>query len=122
MLFPAAARSGSLCTKEAQVAVAALSRERRNAFHYEAPREINVGRIERWLSMAAGGLLAAYALKRRDTTAGAAAIGSATLLYRGATGHCQVYGALGVNRAKHQASMRGTGVIADQGSDTRRRL
>jgi uncharacterized membrane protein len=27
---------------------------------------INVGRVERWLSMVAGGALAAYALKRRE--------------------------------------------------------
>lgn len=84
------------------------------------PREsrVNVGPIERWLSMAAGGALAAYALKRRTVPGGTAALASAALLYRGATGHCDLYQALGVNRANGH----GTGVLADRGSDTRQQL
>jgi uncharacterized membrane protein len=68
--------------------------------------------------MAAGGALAAYAFKRRATPGGAAALAGAALLYRGATGHCDVYGALGINRANG----KGTGRIADVGSDTRQQL
>jgi uncharacterized membrane protein len=83
---------------------------------------VNVGRMERWLSMVAGGALAAYGLKRRSTAGGAAALAGAALLYRGATGHCNVYGALGINRANGHAHGHGTGEIADRGSDTRRRL
>ena len=83
---------------------------------------VNVGRIERWLSMAAGGALAAYALRRREVPGGAAAIAGAALLYRGATGHCDVYQALGINRNGRQARDYGTGVIADRGSDTRAQL
>jgi len=84
---------------------------------------VNVGRVERWLSMAAGGALAAYALQRREVPGGAAAIAGAALLYRGATGHCDVYQALGVNRADgNGARQYGTGVIADRGSDTRAQL
>jgi uncharacterized membrane protein len=83
---------------------------------------VNVGRIERWLSMVAGGALAAYGFKRRSTPGGAAALAGAALLYRGATGHCNVYGALGINRANGHAHGHGTGEIADRGSDTRRRL
>ena len=83
---------------------------------------VNVGRMERWLSMVAGGALAAYGLKRRATSGGAAALAGAALLYRGATGHCDVYGALGINRANGHAHGHGTGEIADNGSDTRRRL
>jgi uncharacterized membrane protein len=79
---------------------------------------VNVGQIERWLSMAAGGVLAAYALKRRAVPGGTAALAGAALLYRGATGHCDVYQALGVNRA----SGHGTGMAADRESDTRRQL
>jgi uncharacterized membrane protein len=101
------------------VAVASL----KQAWHddaFETPREsrINVGRMERWLSMVAGGALAAYALKRRSVPGGTAALAGAALLYRGATGHCDVYQALGVNRA----SGHGTGVAADWGSDTRQQL
>ena len=86
----------------------------------EMPRDsrINMGRTERWLSMVAGGALAAYALKRRLVPGGTAALAGAALLYRGATGHCDLYQALGVNRADR----RGIGTRADQGSDTRQQL
>jgi uncharacterized membrane protein len=84
---------------------------------------INIGRVERWLSMVAGGALAAYALKRREVPGGAAAIAGAALLYRGATGHCDIYQALGINHADFMmAREKGTGVIADRGSDTRAQL
>ena len=84
---------------------------------------VNIGRVERWLSMAAGGALAAYALKRRELPGGAAALAGAALLYRGATGHCDIYQALGINRSDaHRGGGYGTGVIADRGSDTRAQL
>jgi uncharacterized membrane protein len=84
---------------------------------------VNVGKVERWLSMVAGGALAAYALKRREVPGGAAAIAGAALLYRGATGHCDVYHALGIDRSYGTAARdRGTGIIADRGSDTRAQL
>ena len=84
---------------------------------------VNIGRVERWLSMAAGGALAAYALKRRELPGGAAALAGAALLYRGATGHCDIYQALGINRSDaHMSGGYGTGVIADRGSDTRAQL
>jgi len=79
---------------------------------------MNVGPMERWLSMVAGGMLAAYGLNRRDTQGGAAAIGGAALLYRGATGHCDVYQAFGVDHANRI----GQATVADRDSDTRRRL
>lgn len=79
---------------------------------------VNVGQVERWLSMVAGGMLVAWGLKRRDTIGGTAALGAAELLYRGTTGHCHLYEALGVNRGR----AKGTGRIADQDSDTRQRL
>src|SRR5688572_18194404 len=77
---------------------------------------INVGRTERLVSMVAGGILAGYATRRRSPLGGAAAIAGALLLHRGATGHCAVYQAAGINR------VRGTGISADRGSDTRSRL
>ena len=88
---------------------------------------VNIGRVERWLSMMAGGALAAYGLQRREVPGGAAAIAGAALLYRGATGHCDLYQALGVNRARGRTNGNtfrgdGTGRIADQGSDTRAQL
>jgi uncharacterized membrane protein len=63
-------------------------------------------------------MLATWGLKRRDTIGGTAALGAAELLYRGTTGHCHVYSVIGVNRARR----KGTGVIADQYSDTRQTL
>jgi len=79
---------------------------------------VNVGHVERWISMAAGGALAAYGLKRRDVPGGVAAVAAAAFLYRGATGHCDVYQALGVNHA----GGNGTGSLADRDSDTRQQL
>jgi hypothetical protein len=64
--------------------------------------EKNVGKIERWASLLGGGAVAAYALRRErrlSPLAGALALGAATLLFRGATGHCPVYGPLGLNTA-----------------------
>ncbi len=88
---------------------------------------VNVGRTERWLSVVAGGALAAYGLTHRRTQGGAAALAAAALMYRGASGYCQLYQALGVNRAgngvrRNGHGGHGTGVIADRGSDTRRQL
>ena len=102
------------------MAVASLRHEWRDDAHLDARRasRLNVGRVERWLSMVAGGALAAYAFKRRSVPGGTAALAGAALLYRGATGHCDVYQALGVNRVRGH----GTGVMADRGSDTRQQL
>ena len=84
-------------------------------------QNVNVGSVERWASMVAGSALAGYALKHRSASGGLAALASAVLLYRGATGHCHAYEAAGVNTATHTGG-KGTGRIAGQGSDTRERL
>ena len=65
---------------------------------------VNVGQVERWLSMVAGGVLAAYGLKRRELPGGAAALAGAALLYLGATGHCALSHAQGINTANRQAT------------------
>jgi uncharacterized membrane protein len=108
--------------KEAQVAVAAFKQESRYDIDRWQPSSRNVGNVERWLSMLGGGMLAAYALKRRDTSGGVAALAGAALLYRGGTGHCHIYEALGVSTARELSYARGTGVVADRGSDTRQQL
>jgi uncharacterized membrane protein len=88
------------------------------------PWNINVGRAERWLSLLAGGALAVYGLQRRSGNGNAATLAGAALLYRGATGHCEVYRALGIDRARRRriAYGRGRAAVADAGSDTRARL
>src|SRR4051794_17164662 len=57
----------------------------------------NVGAAERLASMAVGGLLVTWAFRKRSPATIAAGIVGADLIYRGATGQCRVYGALGVN-------------------------
>jgi uncharacterized membrane protein len=60
----------------------------------------NVSRAERLASCIGGGVLAAYGLRKRSWTGmGLAALGGA-LVYRGVTGHCDVYQALGVNTSR----------------------
>ena len=79
---------------------------------------VNVGRVERWLSMVAGSALAAYAARRRDVPGGLAAVAGAALLYRGGTGHCPINSAIG----RDTAHGNGHAAIADFGSDTRQQL
>lgn len=59
---------------------------------------INVGKVERWASVLGGAALAAFALRRRSKGAMGLALAGAPLLWRGATGHCPVYGKLGIDR------------------------
>src|SRR5436190_18800654 len=66
----------------------------------------NVGAAERLASMALGGLLVTWAFRKRSPATMAAGIVGADLIYRGASGHCRVYGALGVNTAAAKVSGR----------------
>lgn len=69
----------------------------------------NINSAERWASMAAGTGLALYGLSKRDANGWMMTALGAMLLQRGATGHCHVYEAVGMNTV-------GTG------ADTRRAL
>ncbi|HEV2827765.1 MAG TPA: SRPBCC family protein [Pyrinomonadaceae bacterium] len=62
-------------------------------------RGINVGKYERIASAVGGGALLGYALKNRSKGGIALGLIGAGLLYRGATGQCEAYRALGVNTA-----------------------
>ena len=57
----------------------------------------NVGEGERAVSVAAGAILALLGIGRRDATGLLIAGVGGALAYRGATGHCSMYQALGVN-------------------------
>jgi len=60
---------------------------------------VNVGSNERLASAMAGGLAVLWGISQRGATGTLAiALGSA-LVHRGVSGHCQLYGALGVDRA-----------------------
>lgn len=85
---------------------------------------INVAGVERWASSLGGAALAAYAIKQmKDRSPAGAALAAAggMLMYRGATGHCPVYGAAGINTATDRgqngtrASLSGSrGVLVEE--------
>ena len=68
--------------------------------------EVNVGTVERWASMFGGGVRAGAGLKRGGLPGAVMGVAGALLLHRGATGHCQVYGALGIDTASGEAAAR----------------
>jgi uncharacterized membrane protein len=63
-----------------------------------ADGSVNVGDGERWLSLLGGGLLALYLLRRSLGTV-VLLCGAGALLYRGLTGQCALYEAMGVSTA-----------------------
>src|SRR4051812_29034697 len=60
---------------------------------------VNVSNPERIASVVSGGVLALYALRRRDWRGLSAALLGAELLRRGTSGHCHLYQAMGVTTA-----------------------
>ena len=83
-------------------------------------RPVNVGPVERIMSAAAGALLAKHGLKQRSLAGLFAAAAGGALAYRGASGHCHVYEALGVNTARDRTSL--PGVRAQQGAKCEKSL
>jgi uncharacterized membrane protein len=69
--------------------------------------EVNVGQLERWISLLGGGALAVYALRR--SLWGLILIGSgAALVYRGFTGHCAVYEAMSIHTSNRETDPKAT--------------
>ena len=63
---------------------------------------INVAEVERWASAIGGAALTAFGikqLKERSPAGAALAAAGSALMYRGATGHCPMYAAAGINTA-----------------------
>ena len=60
----------------------------------------NVGQTERLVAALGGGLLALYGIRKRNAGGALLALTGAALVQRGVTGHCQVYGALGMSTAE----------------------
>lgn len=61
---------------------------------------VNVGRVERGLSLATGLTLLAYTVARRPRLGLPLGLDAGYMIYRGATGHCVFYQMLGINRAE----------------------
>ena len=57
----------------------------------------NVGQLERIISCIAGGALVIEGLRRRSLGGGATALSGAAMLFRGLSGRCAIYSALGVD-------------------------
>jgi uncharacterized membrane protein len=78
--------------------------------------QLNVHSQERWASVIAGGLLALYGLSRRSRGGMGLALLGGSLIARGATGHCDLYQAFGVNTAH---SRRGLNAALSTGEGVR---
>src|SRR5947199_8180670 len=65
--------------------------------------QTNVAEVERWASALSGAALTVMAIRQgiKERSLGGAMLAAAggTLIYRGATGHCPVYAAAGLNTA-----------------------
>jgi uncharacterized membrane protein len=88
----------------------------RSATRHSRAERTNVNDIERVLSVAAGGALAAYALKKRDVSALLVGLLGGALVERGVTGHCRVYGALGMSTTEghaHLVQQHGPNAVLD---------
>jgi uncharacterized membrane protein len=68
-------------------------------------RQVNVGRRERPASTLAGAALAAYGLTRGSLGGLALALAGVPLIYRGLSGHCHAYAALGIDRASRASGV-----------------
>ena len=76
-----------------------------DAADYESSQsEVNVGTTERWVSAIAGGAIAVAGIRARSLSGLLLAAAGGALVYRGATGHCSAYAALGASTADHDAA------------------
>jgi len=81
-----------------------------------SPRELNVGRTERWLSGIGGAALLSYSLRRSRLRLLLLPLG-VQLVRRALTGHCEINQALGRNSAR--ADERGTIGRLERGEGTK---
>jgi len=86
-------------------------RERPSQFGYQrqGQQSLNVGQVERQLSVAAGAALLLYAIINRSRTSWITAPLGAALIWRGQTGHCPVYQALHMNTTQSQGGWQRNG-------------
>jgi uncharacterized membrane protein len=88
-------------------------RQRASRFPQRPAQSINVGDKERLLSVLGGAALGIFGLSRRSLGGLALAAVGGSLIYRGTTGHCSGYQALGVSTAEPRG--RATSVRAGHG-------
>lgn len=81
-------------------------------------RQINLNDPERWISGIGGGALALYGLKTGGWSGLLLAFAGGALVWRGATGHCDVYQALGINsttgRGRNASVQHGQGIRVEK--------
>jgi len=78
-------------------------------------QEVNVGSAERSASVAAGALLAVLGISRRSLPGVLVAGLGGMMLYRGATGHCHLYDAMGIDTAAEEERQLSEQEIAAKG-------
>ncbi len=78
-------------------ALSRLSSQLTELFHKPAGCPANVGQPERLASVAGGAALVLTGLSRRSLPGALLALTGGLLIYRGASGHCHLYDALGVD-------------------------
>lgn len=71
-------------------------------------KRVNIGQVERWISIAGGGALVFKGLKRHSKSGAVLAVLGADLVYRGATGHSRLYQALGISSSPDGDNTRAT--------------
>jgi len=81
-------------------------------------KQVNVGDLERYASLIAGGALTLNCLFRPTLASMAIGYAGAYLVYRGLTGHCPIYRGLGVNTARRQ----GPKPVSDRGFKVERSI
>lgn len=77
-------------------------------------RATNVGRLERAASVGIGALLLTRLLRQRSAGRAAGALAGAALLYRGASGHCPAYEALGTGSAGTRGDAADDAVVVER--------
>lgn len=80
-----------------------------------ARRSTNLGSAERWISLGAGAFLSVIAARRRGISGFLLGSLASGLLYRGATAHCPLYSALGVDRSAGGSSNADSNRYVDHG-------
>jgi uncharacterized membrane protein len=78
-------------------------RDEKGRFTFNSGSNTNVGETERIVSAVGGGALALYGLTRGSLGGIVLALVGGALVYRGATGHCNTYEALGMSTAREGA-------------------